>query len=805
MDSHGGLARLALEVRVRGTVQGVGFRPTMWRLAHACGVTGDIRNDADGVLMHVSGELRAVERFLSLVRSEAPPLARIASIDTRPAVLPVAADDFRIVESRAGRVRTQIAADAVVCAACRAEVFDPADRRFGYPFANCTHCGPRLSIVTRVPYDRPNTTMAPFELCAACRAEYEDPADRRFHAQPIACPRCGPRATLEPFAAAGSSSLDCGAAVDAVDAARALLQSGSILAIKGLGGFQLACDATNAQAVGALRARKVREEKPFALMAFDLDVIRRYCTPAAHEIALLASPASPIVLLTADGPERLPAAVAPGMRSLGFMLPSTPLHALLLRGFDRPVIMTSGNRSSEPQVIDNAEARDRLGAIADYALVHDRAIANRVDDSVVRYGAGAPRVLRRARGYAPEPIPLPPGFERAPSILALGAELKSTFCLVIDGAAVVAQHQGDLEDAATFADFQHNLQLYEQLFDRAPALLALDRHPEYLSTKYGRDRAERDGLPVVDVQHHHAHVASVLAEHGRPLDAPPVLGIALDGLGYGDAGELWGGEFLLADYRSYRRLGRFKPFVLLGGAQAMREPWRNTYAQLMAALGWPAFAERYAGLELCAFLAAKPRAALDAMTARGLNSPPASSCGRLFDAVGAALGLARERATFEGQAAMLLEALAERDAARRDGADVYPFAIERPPGGGLPQIEPQPMWLALLEDLRLGVPPSRIAARFHAGLAQAIAALAIAVTRGEFAAGPPADTVALSGGCFQNGLLLEGVGALLEAAGFRVLANVRVPANDGGIALGQAAIAAATWLSDPETERRGPA
>jgi hydrogenase maturation protein HypF len=776
----------------------------MWRLAHACGVTGDVCNDAEGVLMHVRGERGAVERFLMLVRSDAPPLARITSIDTQPARAPVPADDFRIVGSRPGRVRTQIAPDAVVCANCRAEVFDPADRRFRYPFANCTHCGPRLSIVTRVPYDRPNTTMAAFALCADCAAEYDDPGDRRFHAQPIACPRCGPCAVLERMAGAALTPPN-GAAGDAVGAARGLLESGKIVAIKGLGGFQLACDATNAAAVQTLRARKVREEKPFALMAFDLETIRRYCTLSAREAALLESSAAPIVLLDGDGPERLPATVAPGMQTLGFMLPSTPLHALLLRGLDRPLVMTSGNRSSEPQVIGNAEARERLGAIADYALVHDREIANRVDDSVVRFAAGDVRMLRRARGYAPEPIVLPPGFERASGVLAVGAELKSTFCLVVDGAAVLSQHQGDLEDAATFADFQRNLELYEQLFDRVPALLAVDRHPEYLSTKYARERAERDGLPVIEVQHHHAHVASVLAEHGYPLDAPPVLGIALDGLGFGDGGELWGAEFLLAGYRGYRRVGTLKPVALLGGAQAMREPWRNTYAHLMAALGWPALEAQFAQLELFAYLAAKPRAVLDAMTVRGLNSPRASSCGRLFDAVGAALGLARDRATFEGQAAMLLESTAGRAALTEgSGAHAYPFAFERN-GDGLPFIEPRPMWQALLEDLRAGVAPGEIAARFHHGVARAIAALAMAVTRGEFADGqPPPDTIALSGGCFQNVFLLEAVTGLLRAAGFRVLANTRVPANDGGIALGQAAVAAATCLAGGQTGPPAP-
>jgi hydrogenase maturation protein HypF len=776
----------------------------MWRLAHACGVTGDVCNDADGVLIHVNGERSAVERFLAGVRSGAPPLARITSIEARPFEQLVAADGFRILRSGAGAVRTQIAPDAVVCAQCRSEVFDPADRRFRYPFANCTHCGPRLSIVRRVPYDRPDTTMAAFALCAECAAEYDDPADRRFHAQPIACARCGPRATLERWNG-DSAGLAENADGDAVAAARALLEAGSIVAIKGLGGFQFACDAANAAAVQALRARKVREEKPFALMASDLTVIRRYCAPNPNEIALLESSAAPIVLLAAEGPERLPAAIAPGMRTLGFMLPSTPLHALLLAGLDRPVVMTSGNRSSEPQVIDNAQARERLATIADYALVHNRAIANRVDDSVVRFTAGQARVLRRSRGYAPEPIALPAGFEHASGILAVGAELKSTFCLIVDGAAVLSQHQGDLEDAATYADFGHNLDLYEQLFERAPAAIAVDLHPEYLSTKYGRERAEREALPVIEVQHHHAHVASVLAENGVALAAPPVLGIALDGLGYGAGGELWGGEFLLADYHGYRRAGSFKAIPLLGGAQAMREPWRNTYAHLSAAFGWPAFEAQYAELELCAYLAAKPRAALDSMALRSMNAPPASSCGRLFDAVGAALGLARDRATFEGQAAMLLESIVDRSAlAGRSGAEAYPFGIGRRDGSGLRFIEPRPMWSALLDDLRRRVAPGTIAARFHLGVARAIVTLALEIVGTEETPAPAVDTVALSGGCFQNVILLETVSELLSAAGFRVLANAGVPANDGGIALGQAAIAAAARLAGPSRAAESP-
>jgi hydrogenase maturation protein HypF len=786
---------VGIAIRVRGRVQGVGFRPNVWRLANACGVTGDVRNDAHGVLVYARGRRHAVERFLTLVQTDVPSLARITSIESAPATVAIRRDGFHIVESELGRVSTQIAPDAALCARCRDEVIDPFQRRYRYPFANCTHCGPRLSIVRRIPYDRSNTTMEPFALCDECGAEYADPADRRFHAQPIACHRCGPRATLARMDGR-LVTFDMHSMLDDVDAARSLLQKGAIVAIKGIGGFHLACDATDAGAVARLRARKFREEKPFALLAYDVEMIRRYCTVSAQEEALLHDPAAPIVLLRSDGEERLRWPVAPGSRELGFMLPATPLQLLIMRRMGRPVVMTSGNRSGEPQATDNAEARERLGSIADYVLDHDREIATRLDDSVVRVVKGETRVLRRARGYAPEPIALPPGFGSAPAVIALGAELKSTFALTIDGEAVLSQHLGDLEDALTYADFAANLARYEAMFDQRPVALAVDRHPGYLSSNYGRERAQRDALPLLEIQHHHAHVASVLAERGRPLDAPPVLGIVLDGIGFGDGGDLWGGEFLIADYRGFRRAGTLKPVALPGGAQAMREPWRNTYAHLMAELGWAEIEQNFSALELVTYLLEKPLATLDGMIAGAINSPPASSCGRLFDAVAAAVGLARERVAFEGQAAMLLEAAVDRSVfATLTDDEMYPFALPRLGGSGLPYIEPLGMWRALLGDLILDTAIGTIAARFHYALAHAVAALAIALVRGEYAGTEPIDTVALSGGCFQNVILLEAVIARLERAGLTVLTNARVPANDGGIALGQAAIAAATLIA----------
>jgi hydrogenase maturation protein HypF len=453
--------------------------------------------------------------------------------------------------------------------------------------------------------------------------------------------------------------------------------------------------------------------------------------------------------------------------------------------------MTSGNLADEPQVTDDSLARERLAPIATYALVHDRRIANRVDDSVARIVAGRPRLLRRARGYAPAPISLPPGFERAPDILAMGGELKATFCLVKDGEAILSQHLGDLEDAATFDDYRKTLTLYERLFDHRPAALVADRHPEYLSSKLARDRARTESLPLIDVQHHHAHVAACMAENGRPLDAPPVLGIVLDGLGWGEDGALWGGEFLLADYEGFERLGTFKPVAMPGGQQASREPWRNLYAHLMAEMGWAEFAMNFAELDVYADLAARPRAALDTMIGSNLNSPTASSCGRLFDAVAAAADICRERQAYEGEAAMRLEAKADPTTLRyEDEALAYPLSIPNLRGSGMPYVEPLAMWQAILGDLILKTPAPVISARFHKGLAKVIVAMATKLARREDDA-PRFDTVALSGGCFQNRILFEAVAARLTASDFVVLSHSRVPANDGGLALGQAAIGAA--------------
>jgi hydrogenase maturation protein HypF len=781
---------LAQSIRVRGLVQGVGFRPTVWRLARDLGLWGDVRNDGDGVLIRVwvpdADGAQRLDRLCERLRAECPPLARIDSIERVALDLPrPRRPDFQILASDATAVRTGVVADAATCAACAREIQDPADRRYRYPFTNCTHCGPRLTIIQAIPYDRANTSMAVFPMCPACAAEYADPADRRFHAQPNACPVCGPRVWL---ADGGGSALpDPHQNTDAIAAAGRLLAQGRILAIKGIGGFHLACDAANVNAVAELRRRKRRFQKPFALMARDLAVIRRYCAVEEAPAALLTSPAAPICLLdrlpTPTGSALAPD-LAPGQSTLGFMLPYSPLHLLLLADWDRPLVMTSGNLSEEPQCIDNGDALERLGGLADAALLHDRAIINRADDSVVRLMDGAPRLLRRARGYAPAPLQLPPGFAAAPPVLACGGELKNTICLLTNGQAILSQHLGDLEDARTAREYERTIDLYLALFEHRPQRCAVDLHPDYRSTQTGRARAAHGGLVLIEVQHHHAHIAAVLADQGWPLDAGPVLGIALDGLGYGADGTLWGGEFLIADYRAYRRVGWLRPVPMPGGTRAILEPWRNLLAQIEVCFGWEAFQHRWPDLELTRRLAERPIPLLRTLMERRLNAPLTSSAGRLFDAVAAALGLCAAGIAYEGQAAVELEALATAATGSAPAGEGYPFGRIDTDAGTL--LDPAPLWSALFADLAAGVAPAQIALRFHLGFCTAVAALAADLAR---AAG--LDHVALSGGVFQNCLVLEGVSERLREQGLTPISHLQVPANDGGLSLGQAVIAAA--------------
>jgi len=768
-----------LALRVRGIVQGVGMRPFVWRLARDLGLRGRVWNDGDGVHIELGGPETAIARFMTALHSTPPPLARIDAVVEMPFPETPLPQGFEIAATGGGKAATLILPDVATCPACLAEVFDRSQRRYGHPFANCTHCGPRFSILKRLPYDRASTSMAAFPLCDHCQKEYEDPADRRFHAQPIACPRCGPRLWL-----CDSRGKVLGEN-DPVTAAAARLRAGGILAVKGIGGFHLVVDATDEQAIQRLRDRKRRLHKPLALMARDLEVIGRYRRICGAEAEALQGRAAPIVLLERPGPESLPASLAPQTHALGFMLPMSPLHHLLLAGFDTPLVFTSGNRSGRPQCTGNQEALENLGEVADVFLMHDREIVNRVDDSVLRLVGERTTPLRRGRGLAPAPVRLAGGFAEAPAVLALGGELKNTFCLLRGTEAILSQYIGDLEQPQAWQDWLVQLERLQALFQFEPRQLAVDMHPAYRSSAHGRALGRERGWPVRDVQHHHAHLASVLAEHGFQPDCPPVLGIVLDGLGAGPDGALWGGELLWGGFRRCRRIATLRPAPLPGGAMAMREPWRNLVARL-----WQ---EAPALLDDGRFRD-KPVAVITRMLEQGVNCPKTSSAGRLFDAVAAFIGIAPERLTYEGQAAMALESLAWQADPACGAYDVRVPGLAAVDGDGqVAVMDPAPLWPAIHADVGAGEDAPVIARRFHHGLADGWARLAR-----EAAGRLHCDTVAVSGGVLQNRLLGERLIASLEQAGLKVLYHRQVPANDGGLALGQACIAAARALcGDP--------
>jgi hydrogenase maturation protein HypF len=748
-------------IRVEGVVQGVGFRPFVYTLATGLGLGGFVGNDVDGVFVEVEGPSAAVAEFLRQLERDPPPLARIERV-TATTVAPRGETSFAIAASGpasgSGPRRTLVSADTATCDDCLRELTDPADRRYAYPFINCTNCGPRFTIVRDVPYDRPFTTMAPFAMCPACAAEYHDPADRRFHAQPVCCPACGPRLALHDKTGTPLPG-------DPLARAAGLLSQGQILAVKGLGGYHLAADASCDKAVAALRARKHREDKPFAVLAAGLTAARALGEVDPAAAALLTSPGRPIVLLPRRPAADVAPAAAPGNRYLGVMLPYTPLHHLLVRALARPMVLTSGNVSDEPIAYRDDDALDRLGPIADAFLTHDRAIHIRTDDSVARTFRGRPMPIRRSRGYVPEPVPVGGGFPRP--VLACGAELKNTFCLARDRHAFVSHHIGDLENAETLRSFTEGIAHFRRLFDIEPRVVAHDLHPEYLSTKYALDL---DGVDLQGVQHHHAHIASCLADNGADDGADgPVIGVAFDGTGYGPDGTIWGGEFLIAGLAGFERGGHLAPVPLPGGAAAIRQPWRMAAA--------------YLGPGAPESLDVRTRnqdrwAAVTAMAAKGVNAPLTSSAGRLFDAAAAILGV-RDEINYEGQAAIELEQLADPGETR-----AYPAGVQA--GEGPFQACGADLLHALLDDLTNGVPAPVIAARFHHGVAALIEAGCRYLRDRHGLA-----TVALSGGVFQNMLLLDATVTRLEARGFRVLVHSRVPCNDGGISLGQAVIAAA--------------
>lgn len=754
-----------------GTVQGVGFRPFVYRTAVELGLAGFVANDSQGVIVEAEGAPGVLDELCRRLRSDAPPLARVESVEA--SIVPAVGgggggggdgDDrgFRIVESRpAGAPAVAVSVDVATCDDCLIELLDPDDRRFEYPFVNCTNCGPRYTIISAIPYDRSSTTMSGFAMCSACRGEYQDPGNRRFHAEPNACPACGPQLRL--LDPAGAVLAERG---DALEAAADELRAGRIIAVKGLGGYHLAVDATSGAGVAELRRRKARDDKPFAVMVPDLEVARSLCrlSPAAEEA--LASPRRPIVLAPRlDGGRGVNDAVAPGLSELGLMLAYTPLHHLLLARLARPLVMTSGNLSDEPIVHQDGDALARLGPLVDAILTHDRGIHIRCDDSVARVlPDGSMQMLRRSRGYSPEPLTLPVAPRR--HVLAVGAELKNTVAVAKGSSVVASHHIGDLEQLPAYRSFLQAVDHLCHIAGVVPELVAHDMHPEYLSTKFAMEL----DLPNLAVQHHHAHIASCLAEHGR---TGPVLGIAFDGLGMGTDGTMWGGEFLVADLQAFRRVGHLRPVPLAGGNRAIREPWRMALAWTRLALGTAA-AERYGSSvdeRWPAVLALMDQPA----------TPQTSSAGRLFDAVAALLGL-RPRVTYEAQAAIELEACAARVGLH----DVAGYPVDLVHEEGLVVLDPSPLIGRVVAERDAGTAIPLIAAGFHAGLGQATARAA-----GDLAAREGLRVVALSGGVFQNARLTEIVVGHLEGEGLEVLVHHRVPPNDGGISVGQAAIAAA--------------
>ncbi|HKQ76511.1 MAG TPA: carbamoyltransferase HypF [Blastocatellia bacterium] len=757
-----------VQILVRGVVQGVGFRPYIFSLARRRALRGQVVNNAAGVLIDVEGETTAVEQFINEIELGPPPLSRIESVERRDNLAPADYPEFRIAESEsAGRKSVHIAADIGVCADCLRELFDSRDRRYRYPFINCVNCGPRFTIIEDVPYDRAKTTMREFVMCNECRAEYENPFDRRFHAEPTACAVCGPWLYLTD---GNGRELETGDG--AITRSRRLLLNGKILAVKGVGGFHLACDATNAEAVGRLRRKKYREDKPFALMAGSIEAIEEHCSVSTFERDLLLSERRPVVLLARRPGSSLSSrssAVAPGLNSLGFMLPYAPLHYLLLENLDRPLVMTSGNVSDEPICHEDRDALERLSKIADHFLLHDRRIHVRADDSVVCARGNKELILRRARGYAPHALKTPFKFER--EILACGAELKNTFCLTRRDHAFISHHIGDLENLETLRSFERGIEHFKRLFNLRPEIIAHDLHPEYISTKYAM--ALGDEMVKVGVQHHHAHIAGCMADNG--VDGQ-VIGVAMDGLGYGTDGRLWGCEFFVAEYARAERVTHLEYAPMPGGAKAIREPWRMAAIHLQRALGDEAFD---LNLDFVKRMDRRAYATLRRMAERGVNSPETSSMGRLFDAVASLAGV-RDVARYEGQAAIEFEMAA--DPSQKSG---YEFDCS----GKI--IKPSPVIRGVVADLLRHVPTPVIAAKFHNAVASLIfqTARRIRAERG-------LHRVALSGGVFQNRLLLNRAMRLLKADGFEVLTHGRVPPNDGGVSFGQAVVAGALTRAD---------
>ena len=815
-----------LRIHIDGKVQGVGFRPYVWQLANALGLRGNVSNSGEGVIIHFWQDAQTLQdkkiaAFLEELEQNCPPLARILTIEVHPYTWESEPSDFTIIQSSSGKVKTHIIPDAATCPDCLAEINNPADRRYQYPFTNCTHCGPRFTIVERIPYDRANTSMKMFPMCPACQAEYENPADRRFHAQPNACPVCGPHIFL-----CNKDGTLLAQHHGALEQAVQALRQGQIVAIKGLGGFHLACDATNTQAVETLRQRKTRPSKPLAVMLPDESWLQR-CVVTDHLkelIQLLKSPAAPIVLAPMLVPQAanspLSPLIAPGLNEAGVMLPANPLQHLLLQEMQKPLVMTSGNAKGKPPALSNAQALEELQGIADFWLMHDRDIVQRADDSVVRFivtpfnnntslnrlavrsstvsgdsphlindkshydesQVPALEMLRRSRGYVPDALPLPKGFKNNAPILAMGGDLKNAFCILREDHVVMSQHFGDLEDMQIQQQVEQGISLFENIYQFQPQAIAIDAHPGYISHQLGKRLADKLRAPAIEVLHHHAHIAACMAEHGLAKDHPPIIGLALDGLGYGENDQLWGGECLLVNYTQCTHLGGLPAVAMPGGDLASRQPWRNLLAHLHQ------FAPDWQALPEAAQIPPDSVTVLVQSIERGLNAPLASSTGRLFDAIAAALDIAPQTLSWEGEAACLLEALAEKSTRSRDNIFTQENPVTMPvllphDGGGKYVLDLETFWH---QWLHWQASPADRAYAFHYALAQGVATLAIQAAQQH-----DTNIIALSGGVLHNALLRRLLINMLKD--FQILLPNQLPAGDGGIALGQALVAQATY------------
>ncbi len=763
--------KIGAEIIIKGGVQGVGFRPFIHRLAAAHNLAGWVLNSSRGVIIEVEGTRKTIERFYSQLPRLAPPLAVVETtcIDFHS---PRGLDSFQVKRSRnENNEFVLVSPDIGVCEECFKELCDPLDRRYKYPFINCTNCGPRFSLIKSIPYDRTGTTMEKFRMCPLCSKEYGDITHRRYHAEPNACPDCGPEVRLIKNEKLKIEKVSKGR--EAIEKSIELLQGGSIIAVKGIGGCHLACDARNNRAVKELRGRKYREDKPFALMAPTIGAIKEFCQVGREEEKLLLSARRPIVLLKKKKNGVIAEAVAPGHRCLGVMLPYTPLHYLFFEGSKIEVlVMTSGNISDEPIAYRDEETLSRLENIADYFLTHNRDIHMRCDDSVVRVWQGKERLLRRSRGYVPSPLKISPPFQKA--VLACGGELKNTFCLTRDNYAFLSHHIGDLENVETLTSFQEGIEHFKKLFRVEPEIIACDRHPEYLSTKYAKEIFERSkaDLKLIQVQHHHAHVASCMAENG--IESDKVIGVVFDGTGYGDDGNIWGGEFLLADFQGFQRRAHFQYVPMPGGEMAIKEPWRMVVSYLYRIYGDDLLETEFIkrmDMDKCRTLVK--------MLKQSLNCPLTSSVGRLFDTVSSLLGI-RDRINYEGQAAVELEMIAEEG--RENQNEVYEYEVtER---DGIFIIDPRLIIREIIDDLQRGISTSLISVKFHDTLARITGEVCDLIRREN-----ELDKVVLSGGVFQNMFLLEHTFRLLKEKGFKIYTHHRIPPNDGGISLGQAVIA----------------